>query len=269
VPDVNCPNCDESIEIEPDWYGRKVACPSCGERFVPRRPGEDAEDPPARPRKKVVVDDDEEDEDDRPRPKRKKRPEPPRPVGRGTKQLILVVAILGPILLMCLGCGGWVAFQLFGPMNYSAPWVNVATPDGAFAVQFPRSPEQENDTNAVLGGRGPSYVLSEDLPADAVFVFACVDDSHLGFDDAYRAEIDGIMREVKSEGAKLQEEKAVTSAGCRGKEAVITSKTAKVVFRFLDASERGRRRYLIVMAGGRNVSDADRTKFLDSLTRGR
>lgn len=265
MPSVPCPACDERMEIEADWYGRKVACPSCDKQFVVRRPGSDDDDEPDdRPKRRRAYDDDDED-DDRPKKKKKKRP---RPMGRGTRQLLVAAVIGGGILLCCLGCFGWGAFQFFGPMDYSRPWVSVANPDNSFSAQFPRSPDSDTDPNEVIGGQGKTYTLAEDGVKDAAFVFASLDDSHLSFDDAYRAEVDNIMMEVKSDGAKLKEERAITVAGCPGKEAVIVAGPTKVVFRLIDASQGGRRRYLIVMAGGRNVSDADRNKFLDSLKRG-
>lgn len=268
MPDVNCPSCDEVIEIEPNWYGRKVACPSCGERFVPRRPGDDAEDPPARPRKKVVVDEDEEDEDDRPRPKRKKkkREEPPRPIGRGTKQLILVVAILGPILLMCLGCGGWVAWLVYAPVSYPDPWVSQSLPDGSFSMQFPEPPSSHPVGEGHGGAAGTKYLYEGDLPNAEEFAFGHLDGSPNDFETTYRMEMDNLRDLI---GAKVTREREVTSAGCRGKEAELSAGGAKVVYRILDASQGGRRRYLLVLAGGRKVSDADRNKFLDSLKAGR
>jgi hypothetical protein len=267
VPDVSCPGCDEVIEIEPDWYDRKVACPSCGERFVVRRPGDDDE-PPARPRKKVVADPDEDDEDDRPRKKKRraKREEPPMPMGRGTKQLILVGAIVGPILLMCLGCGGWVAWELFGPVRYPDPWVSQSLPDGSFTVQFPKPPDSSPVGEGHGGAVGVKYLYEGDLPNAEEFAFGHLDGGPYDFDTTYRMEMDN-LRDLM--GAKVTREREVTSAGCRGKEMELTAGGAKVVYRILDASANGRRRYLLVLAGGRKVSDADRTKFLDSLTRGR
>lgn len=268
MPDVNCPSCDDAIEIEPDWYGRKVACPSCGERFVARRPGEEADDErPARPRKKkVVVDEDEEDEDDRPRKKRKKREEPPMPMGRGTKQLILVSAILGPILLMCLGCGGWVAWAVYAPVSYPDPWVSQSLPDGSFSMQFPKPPSSDPMGGGFGGGTGVKYLYDGDLPNAEEFAFAHLDGSPLSFDEVWQVEMDSMRTEV---GAKVTREREVTAAGCRGKEAEMTAGGGKMVYRILDASQGGRRRYLLILAGGRKVSDADRTKFLDSLKPGR
>lgn len=41
------------------------------------------------------------------------------------------------------------------------------------------------------------------------------------------------------------------------------------MYRLVDVSDPGRPRFVDLLAGGRNVSDADRTKFLDSLKPGR
>jgi hypothetical protein len=51
---VKCPQCECSIEVEPEMVGRRVTCPECDEGFlVPRRsPRDDEDDEPPRPRRK-------------------------------------------------------------------------------------------------------------------------------------------------------------------------------------------------------------------------
>lgn len=265
MPFVHCPACDEEMEIEANWYGRKVACPSCDKQFVAHRPGE-AEDGEqhdrARRRTRAWEDDDE--EDDRPLRKKKHRPERPMPMGRGTKQLILTAAVVVPILLMCLGCGGWLAFTIFAPVSYSEPWVTQALPDQSYSVQFPKAPSSEPMGDLFNGNTGVKYVYDGDMPNAEEFAFGYLDGA-LDFDTVYRLELDNMRRTI---GAKVAKERDVTSAGCRGKEAELSVGGAKVVYRILDASEGGRRRYLLVLGGGRKVSETDRNKFLDSLKRG-
>ena len=44
MPLVTCPQCQEQVEIEAGWYGRRVACPECQYRFTARRPSDDEPD---------------------------------------------------------------------------------------------------------------------------------------------------------------------------------------------------------------------------------
>ncbi len=268
MPSVRCPACDEDMEIEADWYGRKVACPSCDTQFVARRPGEaadDADEPDARPKRRRAWDEDDDEPDDRPKKKVKKKSKPV-PMGRGTRQLILAAAILGPILLVCLGCGGWGAFVIYSPVKYPDPWVTQPLPDGSYSMQFPRRPQSDNSGDEFgFGGSGTVFTLEEDGAKDGVFVFGFTD----GLDEPLDVAFQEVIRQIKVDTkAKASAPRLVTSAGLSGKEVEFTIGGGKVIYRMLDASQGGRRRYVRVMAGGRSVSDADRTKFLDSLKRG-
>ena len=265
MPSVRCPGCDEVVEIEPDWYGRKVACPSCDMRFVARRPGApDEDEPDDRPKRRRAWDDDE--DDDRPKKKAKRR-ERPQPMGRGAKQLLAVGVIGGGLLLCCLGCVGWGAFQVMAPVSYPEPWVSQSLPDGAYSVRFPRRPVAEGGNDPLGGGTNDArYTLEADGVKDAVFVFGQLDGTDLTLD----AVLQEVIKEVKKEtGAKASSPRPITSAGLSGKEVEFTVGGGKLIYRLLDASRGGRRRFVRVMAGGRSVSDADRTKFLDSLTTGK
>ena len=267
MPSVRCPACDEDMEIEPDWYGRKVACPSCDKQFVARRPGApEDDDEDARPRRRPRAWEEDNEPDDRPRRKKTRRPERPMPMGRGTRQLIWALAIGGPILLMCLGCGGWLGFAFFAPASYPEPWVTQSLPDGSYSMRFPRSPKSESTGEEFgFGVNGTVYTLEEDGAKDGVFLFGHLD----GLDEPLDAALQEVIRQVKADvKAKASSPRPVTSAGLSGKEVEFTIGGGKVIYRMLDASQGGRRRYVRVMAGGRSVSEADRNKFLDSLKRG-
>lgn len=266
MPSVRCPACDEVMEIEPDWYGRKVACPSCDKQFVARRPGESDEDEPdERPKRRRAWDEDE-DEDDRPKRKRPKRRERPKPMSRGMNQLLLVGIIGGGILLTVLGCCGFAAYQVFKPVSYPEPWVTQSLPDGSYSVRFPKPPSADSVGFGDFGEHGTKWMTEEVGAADAVCMFGHVDNPSLPFDQWFEEDVAGIKAEVN---ARSTTPKAVTAAGLSGKEVEFKAGGAKVVYRVFDASRGGQRRYIMVMAGGRSMSDADRTKFLDSLKPGR
>lgn len=267
MPFVRCPACDEEMEIEADWYGRRVACPSCDKQFVARRPGEaedDEEDARSRRRTRAWEDDDE--EDDRPLRKKKHRPERPMPMGRGTKQLILTAAIVGPILLMCLGCGGWLAYLIFAPVSYPEPWVAHALPDQSYSVRFPQVPTTADPVGGFgISGTGTKWILEEPGTADSACAFGYIDNAVEPFDQWFQEDVRGIQREI---GVSASSPKAVTAAGLSGKEVEFKVGPTKVVYRLFDASDGRQKRFILVMAGGRNLSEADRNKFLDSLKRG-
>ncbi len=276
MPSVRCPACDEDMEIEADWYGRKVACPSCGKQFVARRPGAagaDEDEPDARPkRRRAWDDDDDEDDDDRPKKKKPVRRERPLPMGRGTKQLILAASILGPILLCCLGCGGFGAFVIYSPVKYPDPWVTQALPDGTYSVQFPKPPDPplfpfgDPDDLDPDGNGDSEYEYTEDPPKDAVFRFGMIEAGPSSFEVTYQMEVQHLRLMTN---AKRMTETSTTVLGRPCKQAEFSSGGGKVVYRLVDVSEPGRPRFVSLMAGGRNVSDADRNKFLDSLRQGR
>ena len=270
MPTVRCPGCDDAIEIEADWYGRTVACPTCDRRFTPRRPGRDRDDedddrrergatPPEPPTRRRYRAD---DEDDDRRPSRRRRPAP-KSGGRGTW---LVLGILGGVLALgCLGCGGWGVWSFTAPIDYSAPWVTQSTPDGTCSIQFPRTPRSESVGDALGGTTGTKWSLIETWPPDAGFAFGYIDfpfDQPGLFDEAWRLELAELTRGT---GASVKRETTTTVAGHPCKEAELTVGGSRGTYRLINLTGRPRPRLLVVFVGGRNVSDADQKKFLDSL----
>ena len=260
MPTVHCPGCDEGMDIEADWYGRRVACPTCDRQFTARRPGARDDDEEPAPRRSRRQYDDE--VDDRP-PRRERRARPPEGMSRGGRQLMVLGIIGGVLLLVCGGCGLFGYLTIFAPVDYSGPWVAQSLPDGSYTMQFPKTPTSETlGGGPFSGASGNKYSVIETLPKDAAFVFGVIDADGMSFDTAWQAEIDEIKRQTK---AKVTRETPINSAGLIGKEAIFSAGGASVTYRLLDASANGRNRYLVMAAGGRNVSDADRKKFLDSL----
>lgn len=264
MPTVRCPGCDDTVEIEPDWYGRRVACPACDRQFTARRPSDDPDEDyeDRKPRRRRAWEDDEDDDPKPRRTKSRRREERPQGMSRGGKQLMVLGIVGGTLLLVCGGCVGLGWFWIFAPVNYSNAWVPQTLPDGSYTVQFPKRPDSEPLGDSFSGTAGTKYLLVEELPKDAAFAFGYLDTPGLPFDDAWRAEVAEIGRAA---GAKAGAERPITSAGCSGKEVDFKAGGVTVTYRLLEVPGR-RGRYLLVLAGGRNVSDADRKKFLDSLT---
>ena len=264
MPTVRCPGCDEAMDIEADWYGRRVACPTCDRQFTARRPGapDDGDDEPRPRRRSSRYDDD--DFDDRPK-RRERRERKPEGMSRGGKQLMTLGIVGGVLLLLCGGCGvwGWVAFT--GPVDYSAKWVTQPLPDNSYSMDFPRSPKVVSKPNPFEGDGGTAYMLEEDGLTDAAFLFRSIDPAVTSpnlFDELYQEILDGARKEVK---AKASPHRTIDWNGFKGRETELSVGPARVTCRMIDVSTPTRPRYLVVMAGGRNVSEADKKKFLDSL----
>jgi hypothetical protein len=280
VPIIRCPNCDESVEIEDDWYGRAVACPACDRQFTPRRgnaagtarrtPRREERDDD-RPRRREYEDD---RYDDRPRRSRdrydeyddrpRRRPERPRSGGG----VWLVLGILGGVMLLgCLGCGGWLVYAFTAPVSYPDPWVTQPLADDpGTSMQFPRTPASERLGDTISGDVGTKYSLIESPPKDAGFAFGYVDfpfDEPGQFDKVYRLEVAEV---ASSSGGRLVQETTTTVAGYPCKEAKLNfGGNSHGTYRLIHLNDRPQPRMLIVFVGGRNISDADQKKFLDSL----
>jgi DNA-directed RNA polymerase subunit RPC12/RpoP len=249
VPTVTCPSCSDSVEFESDWYGRRVACPNCDHRFVAEDP---LDDRPRRQRSRF-------DDDDRPR--RRSRREQAAPRNRG---LFVVLGLLGLVGLVCLGCGGWGAYKFAAPIDYSGPWVTQPLPDRSCAMDFPRKPKTEDLSDPPSGVAGTKYLLDEVWPPDAAFAFGHIDapvNTPGLFEDAYQAELAELK---KATGAAVVRETEITLAGFRCKEAEFASGNSRGVYRLVNVTGLGRPRLLVIFAGGRNVSAADRDRFLNS-----
>jgi hypothetical protein len=266
VPTVRCPACDDRIEIETDWYGRTVACPTCDRQFTPRRPGrddrEDDDRDDDRPRRRSPS---WEDDDEYDRPRRTRRRE--RPVRKSGGGVGWVLGIIGGVLLLgCLGCGGWLVYTFTSPISYPDPWVTQSIPDGTCSVQFPRSPQSESLSDSFAGTVGTKYSVIEAVPKDAGFAFGYIDyptDQPGLFDEAYRLEMAEITR---ASGATVKRETTTIVAGYPCKEAELSfGGNSRGTYRLIDLTATGRPRVLVVFVGGRNISDADQKKFLDSL----
>ena len=252
MPEIQCPDCRETMEIERDWYGRKVSCPSCQYKFT-------AEEQDARRNREGDF------EDDRPRKKRSRfRDEDERPK-RSNKGLFVTLGIIGGVLLLAVcGCGGWGVWMFNSPVKYTDPWVNQSLTDGTASIQFPRSPKafplENNDSDTV----GSSYRLIENAPKDAAFSFAFIDfgeEENNAVEIGIKAYIDGVKKEID---ATVQSDLTLPAYNQTIREVVFRYSNSTLTTRFVKVKIRGTHRLIIIAAGGRNVSEADRKKFFDS-----
>jgi hypothetical protein len=250
MPTIRCPKCDASLDIDSDMLGQVIQCGSCSAEFTAARPDE----PDPRPRLRVRPD---AGDDDRPRRKEK---------AKGGGGLKIVLMILGGLFLLGLlvcGVGGFLVYStVVAPVSYAeADWKTQPSPDGMMSVKFP-GPVKTQTTPGVASQT--QYSLEIPPPKDGVFLFGIIDVPIGGdalFESAYTSARDAM---VNKPNIKLVREAGVTVAGCNGKEAEMTAGGGTIIFRMLVVKTPRGTKYVIVAAGGRSISEADRNKFLTS-----
>lgn len=272
MPTVTCPNCRDAVEIEPDWFGRRVVCPSCDHRFVAERPG-----------RRDEFDDDE----DRPRPRRKRSrydaDDRPRS-GGGGKVLAWVVGIFAAVML--LGCGGCVGLLVWiehAKVSFSGPWADHSDTDAAGAVtataSFPKPPVSGTLDDVANGGTGSMqsyhHLDQGDSMKDATFLVGHVDyppGTANPLDKGYLPIRDQLAGEFVSNPLtgtpRPRSETKTTANGYPAKEATYADDDGNYVLRVIHVTDRPRTatvRLVVVLAGGNNLSAADRDKFLQSV----
>jgi hypothetical protein len=265
VPIVPCPNCRESVEIEPNWYGRRVVCPSCEQRFLAKRPLDDRED-----------------DDDQPR-RRRSRDDRPKSGGKG---LLIVLGVVGGLLLLvCGGCVGFIVYVNKAKVTFDGPWSDQSVgPDEGTAVSasFPKAAISEPLIDIVGGGNGSMIAYSnmdqDDSVKDAVFAVGYVDypaGTANPLDKGYLA-----LRELIAERfvanpllkPVIRKESSTTVNGYPAKEVEYAEDDGRFTLRVIHVNDRPRTaapRLVVVLAGGTGMKDPDKQKFLQSVKIGK
>ena len=249
MPEIKCPDCRETMEIERDWYGRRVSCPSCQHKFT-------AEFPSSRPSRNDDFDDD--------RPRRKRFREEERPKS-GNKKLFITLGIVGGLLLLAVcGCGGWGVWMFNSPVKYDGPWITHSLPDASASVQFPKSPKSEPIGDPAFGTNGSNYIFDEKFPKDAAFGFGYCDyptgDTSI-LDDAIIVVRDAVKKEI---GGTVQSDTTIAAYGQSVREITFKSGATTVTMRFIKVANSPKPRIIMLTAGGRNMPEPERKKFFDS-----
>ncbi len=244
-------------------FGQVLQCGSCNAEFTAKRMPS-AEERETRPSSSP------DDDADRPRPRRSRIREEDDRGGRkskggGVKIVLMVlggVALLG--LLLC-GCGGFFFYNSFLKVESFAEsdWKDRSTPDGLITMKFP-GPVKDESKPAAIGGT-TQYSYSLPPPKDGTFMLMVLDmpfENDAIFDESYKSGLNGALKETP--GAKVVRDGPVTVAGFKGKEAEITVGNASAIFRMLKVKAGSKTMYVMFVSGGRNISVADRDKFLAS-----
>ncbi len=268
MPVIRCPHCDDRIEIEDDWYGRRIACPSCDTTFTPERErGGD------RPRRGY--------DDDR---HRRRRYDDDPPKKKGNAALWIILTLLGVfVVLPCAGCIGFFAWVGTAKESFNDPWADnsVGGSPPAVAASFPRPPVSKflNVTGST-GGEvvGYSNVNDGNKLLDVEFGVGYLDfppgtrDPLTTHYPAIRQEVERLFMDNPVVTPKVTRETTTTVNGYPTKEAVYTEETGDHVLQVVHLNDRPAgqpTRLVVVIVGGPHIKPDDKQKFLNSVKIGK
>lgn len=285
MPIIRCPHCDDRVEIEDDWYGRRIACPSCDRQFTPQRGDRDDRD--EKPRGRSDDWDDDRDtrdrkyrpgrEDDRPRRRRRYDDDPPK---KGNAVLWIVLSLVAVfVVLPCVGCIGYVAWFANATQSFDGPWADhsAGTPP-VVTASFPKPPVAKFlDVKGSTGGETIGYDHAADgsSPLDVIFAVGYLDfppgTDPLGapFGDI-RAAVEEEFNVTVIPGVKadLASDRKTTINGHSAREVVYSKDDGGYVLRVIHltgGAPGGNVRAVVVFGGGVNMKDPDKQKFLNSV----
>ena len=165
------------------------------------------------------------------------------------------------------GVGYGIYRVVFDPVRFGpGDWRDRATPDGGCTVQIP-GPVQDlplSGGGPGIEGRKYQYIVPG---RDAAFMFGYMDvAAHIApadyFDRCYRAELDEVGKALRGQ---LVRDEPVDVNGHEAREAEFKPSTGgRVVYRMVLLRGPTKARFVMLFCGGRNMSAADRRKFLDS-----
>ena len=155
MPIIRCPKCHDSVEIENDWYGRRIACPACDHQFTPRR--------------SMGEDDRHDRDDDRPRRRRSRYDDDDRPAKKGGNAVLWVVlSLVGVfVVLPCLGCVGFVIWGMTAKETFAGTWTEhsvthpLADSQPVVRASFPKNPVSRTLNDSTNGGTGSALGFSQ------------------------------------------------------------------------------------------------------------
>jgi hypothetical protein len=282
VPIIRCPECNDQVEIEDDWYGRRIACPSCDRTFTPRRRDDRDDDRDDRPARRRAQDDDR--DDDRPPRQRRSRSRSPydaddRPAKKGNTVLWVVLALVGVfVVLPCVGCIGFVVWGMNARQSFDGPWADHAagTPPQVTA-SFPKPPKSK--FVSVAGSTGGELMGFDnqndaDNPLEAVFAVGYFDFPAAGGDPltthfpAIRQALEEVFAVAPFIAADIDTDTRTSQSGFPTREAVYSKEDGRHTLRIVHLTNRppGQPvRLVVVIAGGVNLKDEDKQKFLNSV----
>jgi hypothetical protein len=237
---TTCPRCESDFDIPSAWVNEPVTCRSCRVEFVARLP-------------KQVLFDDCEDDSDRPR----RRPPKKTGLGKSVASVVIVMVLLGG------GLGVWLDRQ---PLAFAeTDWREHALFDGSASVRCPvrMTPKPMPSPNPDVTGQKDVWTAAG--KQDAIFAFGSVEvpiGVPFTLDEAFNLDRDGLLQTTRG---RIAAERSLTVQGHPAKECEFVRGDSHVVYRMIYVAAPECQQYVMVMAGGRSMSAADRTRFIESV----
>ncbi len=265
MPVVNCPDCREPVNIDTDWYGRRIECQDCGRRFTPRDPNlreDDDRPPPRRRRLRSMYDD-----------------APPK---NNNAALWITLSVVGAVVVIpVLVCIGFVFWASTAKQQFNSTWADHrAGPSSEVTAAFPVPPSSHFLT--AVGATGgeqlwyssindPNSTLDVDLVAGYL-------DYPPGTPDPLATEYPTIRQAVEDDfcanafGLGLPIERRTTAYGYPAMEATYDRESGGYTLRVVHLNDRppgSNVRVAVVLAGGMHLKPEDKQKFLNSVRIGK
>jgi hypothetical protein len=229
----------------------------------------------------------EDEGDDRPRRRRSRYDADDRPRS-GNRALWIVLGVVGGLVVLgCGGCVGLIVWMERATADFSGPWAAHAVTDesgvAAATASFPQPPVSgvlDDPANNGSGSMVSFHNLDQGASVkDATFVLGHVDypaGTANPLDKGYLTIRDQLADEFVSNPLtgtpKPRSESATTVNGYPAKEARYGDDDGNYVLRVVHVTDRPRGgpvRLVVALAGGNNLSAADRDKFLQSVAVGK
>ncbi len=269
MPIIRCPSCDDRVEIEDDWYGRRIACPSCDKTFTPERERGGGD----RPRRAADAGDRDDDRPRRSRSRSRYDDDPPKS-GGGLKWVLISLAVFG--LLVCGGCVGVVVWVMNAKESFSGQWADhSAGVNGEVTASFPKPPTRKYPSvSASTDGHVVGYDNTVDGGGlDAIFAVGYFD--FPAGTDPLGSRFDDIRKAVEEEfnvapviKADIVGDRKMTVGGHPAREVTYSKEDGGYTLQVVHVANgkgNGPVRAVVVFAGGMNMQDADKQKFLNSV----
>jgi len=175
-----------------------------------------------------------------------------------------ILIILG-ILVMCCGGGGyWVYSEANEPVKFEdSAWKDYSISDGSCSAKFPAPPVNE-PLYGTPGVTGNKQIYNATGLKDAAMLLGYIDYSnpYAGlFERACQLERDEIKSAING---RVVRETPIRVQGFEAKEYEFESQGVTIIYRLIHMPGQFKTRIIMLMAGGRNLSVADRTKFIES-----
>ncbi len=244
---IRCPSCLTELDTPADRLGESIRCSRCQTEFVANAPdGSVGAEPAVHPRT-----DDLDTQDGSVRRQ-----------GRGRRRRFAIYLV---VFLLLAVAGNWLIAVLNTPIRFSdSAWHEHAIPDGSASVDVPVTMSPEYYEDAGFGATIHKDSWESSGLKNAWFGFGVIDypaSDPITLEEVFRNQRDEYVR---TNGGGVREQD-LTVQDCPAKEFQAGDwVSTRTVYRIVFLQEASRKRFFLVLAGGRALSETDRSKFIES-----